>query len=216
MARRTATTRQVAQPVQASSDSTWRTPRWLRERLRVLYGGPPELDPATSPDNPLGALTYWCGPDPAASPRVGALFGEPEIAPVALDGLTQPWGQRAWFLNPPFKGLEDEWLPKVVDVLTVEGVTRGGVLVMPCNRFETDAYHAVMRLAPLRYYPQEPGTEHRSNRRVKFERPDGSVGKGTSPYATVLLGFFWPEERWVEAFDGFGYMEVARELRRSA
>lgn len=209
---RTLTKRQVAAPVRESSDSTWRTPRWLRERLPVLYGGPPELDPATSPDNPIGALTYWCGPDPSPAPRAGALFGEPEIAPVALDGLVQPWGQRTWWLNPPFAGLEHEWLPKVARVLQDELVTRPGALLLPCNRLETDAYHAVMRLSSLRCYLQEPGTEHRASRRVRFELPDGSRGKHGSPYASMILGFYQPWQRWIEAFEGFGYLERTSEL----
>ena len=201
--RRTASS--VAAPVRASSAQDWRTPHWLVERVHVLMGGPPDIDPCAPPDNPLGARRFFCGPAPSPGAGQGPLFGDPVQAPNTLDGLTEPWGPGTVWLNPPFATM-GEWLDLVCDR------TYPACVLLPCNRLETDAYHALFRVAPLRAYLQEPGTEHMSNRRVAFERPDGSKGGG-SPYATMLVGSGWDPERWAEAFGTpWGYCEHASSL----
>jgi site-specific DNA-methyltransferase (adenine-specific) len=71
----------------------WRTPDRVLARVRAYFGGPIPLDPATSPENPIGAEAF---------------FTEAE------DGLAQPWTMPV-FLNPPYGKAIRPWLERVAN-----------------------------------------------------------------------------------------------------
>lgn len=79
-----------------SSRADWQTPDWVLDLVRRVIGGPIELDPATTPDNPAKALRFYTQPD---------------------NGLSKPWEADSIFLNPPWsrkQGLDIEpWLQRM-------------------------------------------------------------------------------------------------------
>jgi len=63
----------------SSARQDWRTPAWFLDLVRAV--GPIALDPATSTDNPTGALAYF----------------------ASAGGLDLPWTRRGLaFVNPPY------------------------------------------------------------------------------------------------------------------
>lgn len=57
------------------------TPGYVLEPVRQALGGVIGLDPCTEPDNPTGAVDFYCPP---------------------VDGAAQSWSAPAVFVNPPY------------------------------------------------------------------------------------------------------------------
>jgi hypothetical protein len=99
----------------------WFTPPRVLEPVRKFFAMRPgsgviDLDPATSPDNPVGAVKWCCeGNDP--------------------DGLSSKWHGNV-FLNPPYgRVMREQWTPKI------HKEAMGGVRIvalLPGQRFETE------------------------------------------------------------------------------
>lgn len=69
------------------------TPRWLVDRIRKdVFGGVIHLDPATTPDNPVGAERFVHLPD---------------------DGILVPWEGNV-FVNPPWGRTMPIWVSKAL------------------------------------------------------------------------------------------------------
>ena len=190
-------------------DVTWRTPKLLRTRVGVYFDGVAFLDPASAPDNPMGAARFFCGPTPSGVPTRGPLFGEPtEEEANRLDGLAEAW-DAPWWLNPPFSGLAKTWGPKVIaEVLARPDQT--GLLLLPVNRTEEEwlqALFALTRRLCLIRWPEGRG-------RVPFESSADGVECDANPFASWLLGF--GEEpvagRWRAAFGDLGTSYELRPL----
>lgn len=88
------------------------TPESVNERVRVYFGGPVELDPATAPHNPTRARRFFT---------------------VAEDGLKQVWAPARVFVNPPYGTAIRAWVAKIG-----EEAAKGAEIVglLPGQRFE--------------------------------------------------------------------------------
>lgn len=84
------------------------TPAYVVEPLRELLGGI-DLDPCTTPDNPICALRFYSPPQ---------------------DGLALPWDARSIFVNPPYGRAREPWARRCVEA-GKEG--RQVVLLIPAH-----------------------------------------------------------------------------------
>lgn len=107
--------------------SDWRTPPEVVERLHLVWGGPPDLDPCASVEASL-AKENWTGP----------AFG-------GLDGLAQPWGERSAYVNPPFDGLA-AWSAKCA---LEHRERRSEVILLLPSRTDTAYWHEHLASAAL-------------------------------------------------------------------
>lgn len=79
----------------SSERGDWQTPDHIVEAVKALYGGVIDLDPCTSPDNPVGATRFFTKDH---------------------DGLTREWpvGSRV-YINPPYGRAIGAWVDKALD-----------------------------------------------------------------------------------------------------
>lgn len=76
------------------SAQTQFTPDYVLDPVRECFGGGIELDPCTTPDNPVGADIFFT---------------------AAEDGLSHVWGARTIFVNPPYGKAREPWVEKCID-----------------------------------------------------------------------------------------------------
>lgn len=167
------------------------TPPKLHTPLcKYFPGGQIPLDPATEPNNPLGAKNFCTG----SSEDPGSLG----------DGLVVPWvDYGSVFVNPPYgKGIKD-WCEKIHEE-TVAGCEI--LALLPCGaRFSTRYWQDHILNSGLDVTLFVRG-------RVQFKRPDGSGTQGQNPYDSQLIGFNVDIDKFVECFKHLGKvvkMEVA-------
>ena len=84
------------------------TPEYVLAPVRALFGGAIGLDPCTDPDNPTGALQFYCLP---------------------ADGCVLPWEAASVFCNPPYGLARDRWVERCI----TEGKRRQVVLLIPSH-----------------------------------------------------------------------------------
>lgn len=73
----------------------WRTPRVVLDLVREFAAGPIALDPATSPDNPTGAATFFTEAD---------------------NGLLRPWHTDGLiYVNPPYGRALAPWARRIAN-----------------------------------------------------------------------------------------------------
>jgi hypothetical protein len=160
------------------------TPPRIADSVRAYFpDGVIPLDPATEPNNPLGARHFCSGPV-TDSPSLG-------------DGLAVSWFDHGpgVFVNPPYgKGMK-LWCAKIHEE-TVAGCEI--LALLPCGaRFST------------RYWQEHifnPGLDVALfvRGRVQFLRPDGGGTQGQNPYDSCLYGFGVDVDRFVETFKHLG------------
>lgn len=68
--------------------SCYETPQWLVERIRAAFGGTIDLDPCTTPENPVGARRFIAPPN---------------------DGILTPWVGNTIYINPPYGRTIKHW-----------------------------------------------------------------------------------------------------------
>lgn len=82
-------------PNEQHADNAWQTPAWLVERVHGLFPGGIDLDPCTTPENPVGARRFFTPAD---------------------DGILQPWlDAKSVFCNPPYGKTIRHWVRKCID-----------------------------------------------------------------------------------------------------
>lgn len=64
------------------SQCDWRTPKWILDGVRAVFGDEIDMDPATAPDNPTRANRFYTD-----------------------GGLEKPWSSENLFVNPPWSKL---------------------------------------------------------------------------------------------------------------
>lgn len=92
-------------------DTTWQTPEWVLDKIRLYYGGPIPFDVATAPDNPTKAIGFWTAVD---------------------DALPRDWPEQS-YCNPPYGKALRAWYPKFHEE-SQRGIEI--IAVLPCARFE--------------------------------------------------------------------------------
>lgn len=70
------------------------TPRYILDPVRDLFGGVIELDPCTTPDNPVDALRFYTPPQ---------------------DGAALPWDAATIFVNPPYGKARERWVDRCIE-----------------------------------------------------------------------------------------------------
>lgn len=70
------------------------TPGYVLEPVRQALGGSIELDPCTTPDNPVGADRFYCPP---------------------TDGAAEPWRAETVFCNPPYGKARERWVQRCIE-----------------------------------------------------------------------------------------------------
>ncbi len=68
------------------------TPAYLLDPIREALGGI-ELDPCTTPDNPVGAARFYTPP---------------------VDGIAEPWDAATIYVNPPYGQARDRWADRCI------------------------------------------------------------------------------------------------------
>jgi hypothetical protein len=181
-------------PYASSEHNEWWTPENVLEAVRVLYGGPPDLDPASCAE---------------ANARVGALdYYSPE---KGQDGLVLPWRGKV-FTNPPYGYREGRQSNQAV---WIERAFRGWA------RGEFDELVGVFAARPgTRWYRW---TQHMCrcvlDERGSFVEPDArriareAAGKayGGDTKGTVVVYMGW---RWGAFYEAFGHLGEVLEPRR--
>jgi len=164
-------------------ETVYITPDKIAVPVRAYFpGGQIPLDPATEPNNPLGALAFCSGPH-----CDGTSLG---------DGLAAPWSDHAGvFVNPPYGKVIKHWCAKIHEE-TVAGAEI--IALLPCGaRFGTKYWQD---------HILNPGLDVTLfvRGRLQFLRPDGSGTQGSNPYDSQLLGFNVDVDRFEECFKHLG------------
>jgi len=154
-------------------DTVWLTPEYVLDCVRAYF---PRgfLDPATQPENPTAASTFWVEAD---------------------DGLSMPWGLYDVFVNPPYGKV----LPKWVEKIGREAMGGATIIALfPGNRWETKYLQTwFLRNPALKVIcPKGPG-------RISFLRPDGKAAKQPN-VPSIFYGFNVDPARFAEAFAPLG------------
>ena len=98
------------------------TPTWLVDRIRAdVFGGRIDLDPATTPENPVGAERFIALPE---------------------DGILTPWSGPHIFCNPPYGSTLPHWVEKCIQNASTAKI----VLLIPA-RVETRWFQLALRNA---------------------------------------------------------------------
>lgn len=150
------------------------TPEKILQPVRDYFGGVIELDPATQPNNPVGALRFYTEID---------------------NGLIQPWNATKIFINPPFSKELAPFMEKLT--LEAQDSTREIIALLPCGaRFSTKYWQKWALNYKLRAICFVRG-------RVKFLRPDGTVAK-QNLYDSQIYGYNVDIIKFMNSFGPLG------------
>ena len=106
-------------------ETIYLTPEKILEPVRRFFGGEILLDPATQPENPTGAVSFYTEKD---------------------NGLIQPWSDGT-FVNPPYGRVLQEWCSKIH---WEADAGKKIVALLPGQRFETRYWQDHIIITPLR------------------------------------------------------------------
>lgn len=70
------------------------TPAYVLDPVRAMLGGTIELDPCTTPENPVDAVRFYTPPQ---------------------DGAELPWDAKTIWVNPPYGKARDRWVARCID-----------------------------------------------------------------------------------------------------
>lgn len=97
-----------------SAESCYETPQWLVERIREAFGGVIDLDPCTTPENPVGATRFIAPPN---------------------DGILPVWGApgRKIYINQPYGRTIHHWTDKAVNAASPSYSGASIILLVPAR-----------------------------------------------------------------------------------
>jgi hypothetical protein len=142
------------------------TPAYVLDPVREVLGGDIDLDPCTTPDNPVDA-TYFYAP-----PR---------------DGLTLPWHYSRIYVNPPYGKAREPWVER-----SVRAASNGSrvVLLIPAatdtrifQRALVSADEAVLIRGRVKFGVLRP-----NRRQVAASHPSALIGWNVDLTACAHLG----------------------------
>ena len=181
--------------IRESLDNSWMTPESILERVRVYFGGPIPLDPATATSNPTAAIAYHTAP---VQPDLFNECGR-GLVPSAPGGLAVPWDAPV-FCNPPYGREINAFLLKFA-----AEAKRGTTIIalIPCSRFEGLPMNVAMGAADAMCLIRG---------RVAFiSSLDGQPVPG-NPSASMVLGFNVIERLWRQSFGPLGACYALRAM----
>lgn len=141
------------------------TPTYILDPVREALGGVIELDPCTTPDNPVGARQW--------------------IAPPA-NGLVDPWRAASIFVNPPYGKAREPWVLKCIDASRWACV----VLLIPAHP-DTRIFQRAMHTASAACFIKgrvKFGIPRSNGRQVAASHPSVLVGWNVDLEACRHLG----------------------------
>ena len=110
--------------------------------------------------------------DPCAAPHPRPWNTATTHIVEAEDGLSRVWSGLVW-CNPPYGSQTSVWLEKLSN-------HSGGGIALVFARTETKWFQSVAHKASLFFFPEG---------RIRFCRPDGSLGDGSAGAPSVFLAF---------------------------
>jgi hypothetical protein len=104
-----------------SDEALWNTPPDVVDAVRKILGVI-ELDPCTTPDNPVGACAIIAPPD---------------------DGILLPWNAEKIYVNPPYGATIKHWADKVITV----AATGAKIVALVPTRSGSEWFHRMLKTA---------------------------------------------------------------------
>jgi DNA N-6-adenine-methyltransferase (Dam) len=92
------------------------TPAYIVDAVRIALGGTIELDPCTTPENPVGAQRFYTPPQ---------------------DGSLEPWDAETIFCNPPYCLARKKWVQRCLEA----GLNGSAVILLIPAHTDTLPFH---------------------------------------------------------------------------
>lgn len=130
------------------------TQAYVLEPVRTALGGRIELDPCTTPDNPVGADRFFALPD---------------------DGASRPWSARTVFCNPPYGEARVRWVRRCAEA----GAAGSSVVLLIPAHTDTRIWHEAMATATSLLFIKgrvKFGVPRPNRRQVAASHPSALVG----------------------------------------
>lgn len=150
------------------------TPAYVLDPVRECLGGSIELDPCTTPDNPVGAERFYTPP---------------------TDGASERWDAVTVFCNPPYGEARVRWVRRCA-----EAAADGSrvVLLIPAHT-DTRIWHAAMETADTVLFIKgrvKFGVPRPNGRQVAASHPSALIGWNVDLTSAAVLGqVMHPRER---------------------
>jgi len=130
------------------------TPEYVLGPVRTVLGGRIELDPCTTPDNPVGAERFCALPD---------------------DGAARPWAAATVFCNPPYGEARVRWVRRCAEA----GASGSRVVLLIPAHTDTRIWHEAMATATSLLFIMgrvKFGVPRPNGRQVAASHPSALVG----------------------------------------
>lgn len=130
------------------------TPRYVLDPVRVVLGGRIELDPCTTPENPVGADRFHALPE---------------------DGAARPWSAASIFCNPPYGEARVRWVRRCAQA----GAAGAQVVLLIPAHTDTRIWHEAMATASSLLFIKgrvKFGIPRSNGRQVAASHPSALVG----------------------------------------
>lgn len=146
-------------------NQTQLTPEYVLRPVRAALGGI-ELDPCTTPDNPVGAERWYAPP---------------------MDGCAEPWDAATVFVNPPYGKARDRWVERCIEA------GRNGISVVLLIPAATDTriFQAALTTATSVVFVKgrvKFGILRPNRRQVAASHPSALIGWNVDLQAAAHLG----------------------------
>lgn len=142
------------------------TPEYVLRPVRTSLGGTIELDPCTTPDNPVGAVRFYTPP---------------------VDGAAEPWDAAAIYVNPPYGKARERWVQRCIQAAVAGSQV---VLLIPAatdTRIWQDAAATASAVVFIRGRVKF-GVLRPNRRQVAASHPSSLIGWNTDLAACAGLG----------------------------
>lgn len=149
------------------------TPAYVLEPVRQSFsGGVIELDPCTTPDNPVGALRFYSPPQ---------------------DGAVLPWDVSTIYVNPPYGKSRERWVRHCIRAGVVG--LREVILLIPAHT-DTRIFQEALRTASSVVFIQgrvKFGVLRPNRRQVAASHPSALIGWNVDLRPCAHLGLLIEE-----------------------
>lgn len=142
------------------------TPADVLEPVRKALGGRIELDPCTTPDNPVGADRFFALPD---------------------DGASRPWSASTVFCNPPYGEARVRWVRRCAEA----GASGSSVVLLIPAHTDTRIWHEAMATATSLLFIKgrvKFGVPRPNRRQVAASHPSALIGWNVDLHPADHLG----------------------------
>ncbi len=130
------------------------TPEYVLGPVRAVLGGRIELDPCTTPDNPVGAERFYALPD---------------------DGAARSWSAATVFCNPPYGEARVRWVRRCAEA----GAAGSRVVLLIPAHTDTRIWHEAMNSATSLLFVRgrvKFGVPRTNGRQVAASHPSALIG----------------------------------------